>query len=254
MTTLYERLPRFLAEHGSLVLATLVETKGSAPRHVGAKMVVFPDGTVAGSLGGGALEKAVIEDALARLEARAPALLTYDLTEGGIGMKCGGKVRVYVEPVVPARRLVIFGAGHVGKALAAIAVRTGFAVEVVDDRADALDPASYAEGIRLLKTDAAFEEGYTPPGPADFAVVLTRDFDTDADITGRLAGACAYLGVMGSAAKWRHIRKNLAERGTPEDLVAKVHCPVGLDIGADTPEEIAVSILAELLSVRAKAR
>jgi len=254
MREFYERLPALLARHGTFAIATVVQVAGSSPRDEGAKMVVLPDGAILGTLGGGSLEAGVIQDAQECLRSQTPALKGYDLTESGLGMKCGGRVQVYIEPVCPARRLVIFGGGHVGKAVARLAHETGFATEVVDDRPEHLAPAAYPEGVRLTKIGADFREGYEAPGARDFAVVVTRQADLDADLAGRCAGTCAYTGVMGSLKKRAFIRRRLSDAGVPEEVIAKIHCPMGLDIGSDTPVEIAFSVLAELIALRASLR
>ncbi len=254
MKSFYERLTELFSEHGSLVIATLVEVSGSSPRNVGAKMVIFPGGTIEGTIGGGALEKKVVEDALVSLKKRVPASVVYDLTDDGIGMKCGGRLRVYFEPVTPSRRFVIFGGGHVGQAVAKLAAGAGFAVELVDDRKSEKNPSPVPGGITLIQTDASYAEGYEPPGRQDMAIVLTRNHRLDTDLAGRFAGRCAYLGVMGSKTKWGFIKKTLIGRGLSEEVLAGVRCPIGLEIGADTPEEIAVSIVAEAIAVRAKTR
>lgn len=254
MREFYERLPALLERHGSLVLATVVEVAGSSPRDEGAKMVVLPDGALVGTLGGGSLESQVLADALECLRSQTSALKSYDLSESGLGMKCGGRVQVFLEPVCPARRLVIFGGGHVGKAIARLAVEAGFATEVVDDRPEHLDPSAYPARVRLIKTDAGFREGYDALRALDFAVVVTREADLDADLAGRCAGTCAYAGVMGSLRKLAFIKKRLSSAGVPQETIEKIRCPMGLDIGSDTPMEIAFSVMAELIALRASLR
>lgn len=254
MREFHERLPGLLARHKTLAIATVVQVTGSSPRDEGAKMVVLADGTIVGTLGGGSLEADVIQDALTCLRLGASALKGYDLTESGLGMKCGGKIQVYIEPVCPARRLVIFGGGHVGKAVARLAVETGFAAEVIDDRPEHLAAADYPEGVRLTKTDASFRDGFERPGSQDFSVIVTREANLDADLAGRCAAVCAYTGVMGSTKKLAFIKKRLGDAGVPEEVIARIRCPMGLDIASDTPEEIAVSVIAELIALRASLR
>lgn len=254
MREFYDRLPALLARHGTFAIATVVQVAGSSPRDEGAKMVVLQSGSIIGTLGGGSLEASVIQDALECLRSRTPALNGYDLTESGLAMKCGGRVQVYIEPVCPARRLVIFGGGHVGKAIARLALEAGFATEVVDDRPEHLAPAAYPEGVRLMKTDAAFREGYAPLGESDYAAVVTRDANLDADLAGRCAPICAFTGVMGSLTKRAFIQRRLSDAGVPREVIAKIHCPMGLDIGSDTPVEIAFSVIAQLIALRASLR
>ncbi len=254
MREFYERVAQLLRDRAPFVIATIVKVHGSSPRDLGAKMLVLADGSVEGTLGGGKLEAAVVRDARASLARGAPALESYSLSDEGLGMKCGGAVDLYFEPVVPAARLVIFGGGHVGRAIARLAPSAGFAVEVVEDRAEHLDSAGTPTGVRLVATDGAFRGGYAPLASGDYAVIVTRDAGTDADLAGRHAATCAYVGVMGSLAKRSFMKRTLLARGVPEDVFERIRCPIGMDIGADTPEEIAVSVLAELIAVRARRR
>ena len=254
MRHFYDRIPGLLREHAAFAIATIVKVEGSSPRDSGAKIIVFPDGRIEGTLGGGKLEAQVIRDALECLERRAPALKSYWLSEDGLGMKCGGTVEVYLEAVQPSERLVVFGGGHVGRAIARLAPAMGFAVEIVDDRPEHLDPAGIPPGVPLVRTDAAFREGYRPLSAEDYAVVVTRDAAVDADIAGRHAAACAYVGVMGSRSKRAYMRRILEGQGIPGEVFERIRCPMGTDIGADTPEEIAVSVLGELIGVRASRR
>jgi xanthine dehydrogenase accessory factor len=124
----------------------------------------------------------------------------------------------------------------------------------VDDRPEHLAAEGLPEGVRLVATDSGFREGYEPPGPGDYVVIVTRDAATDAEIAGRHAARCAYVGVMGSRAKRAFLERTLAARGiAPEDF-ARIRCPMGVDIGSDTPDEIAVSVVAELIAARAAGR
>lgn len=254
MREFYEEIRQLIEKHAAFVVATIVKVSGSSPRDVGAKMVVFPDGTVQGTLGGGKLEAQVIQDAKECLRRRAPALSSYALSAEGLGMKCGGAVEVYFEPVNPPARLVIFGGGHVGRAIARLAPSAGFAVEVVDDRPEHLDASAFPSTVGLVATDALFREGYRPLSSEDFAVVVTRDAGTDADLAGRHAATCAYVGVMGSQTKRAYMKRILASGGIREEDFERIRCPMGVDIGADTPDEIAVSVLAEMIAVRGARR
>ncbi len=254
MRDFYERVSRLLEEHASFVIATLVKVAGSSPRDAGAKLIVFEDGRVEGTLGGGKLEARVIQDANACLEQGVAALHSYALSEEGLGMKCGGRVEVYMEALRPQERLVIFGGGHVGRAIARLAPSSGFAAEIVDDRPEQLTEADVPSHVPAIVTDASFREGYRLLSPGDFVVVVTRDASTDAELAGRHAGQCAYVGVMGSRAKRMFLKRTLASRGLPDEIFERIRCPMGVDIGADTPDEIAVSVLAEMIGIRAARR
>lgn len=250
MKEFYRALAEILERHGSCAIATVVCVEGSCPRDAGAKMVILPDGAANGTLGGGKLESEVAKDALESLRTRRAALKRYNLSEEDLGMKCGGVAEVYIEPVVPRSRLVIFGGGHVGKAIAKVALAAGLTPEVVDDREEHLRPEDYPTGAILIRTDDSFAEGFEPPGPADCVLVVTREAATDASLAGRYSGLCAYTGVMGSKTKLGFIRKTLKTRGVADEALDRIRCPMGLDIGADTPEEIALSVLAEIVALR----
>ncbi len=254
MRKFFLRLAELLETHPSLVVATVVRVAGSCPRDVGARLIVFADGGTEDTLGGGALEARAVEDALGFLSRRTPGLARYRLSGDDLGMKCGGEAELYFDPVFPEDRLVIFGGGHVGRALAREAAGVGFAVEVVDDRGDALQPSDYPPGTALVATDAAFATGFEPPGPTDFVAILTRNAETDGELAGRYGADCAYVGVMGSAAKMAFIRKTLRDRGVTDDAIDRIHCPMGVEIGSDTPAEVAVSMVADLIRVRAARR
>ncbi len=229
-------------------MATVVRASGSTPQQPGARMVLFPDGRTEGTVGGGAIEKAVV-DALAQCIADGkPLLLARDLTRD-LGMCCGGQMEVFVEPVEGTQRLFLFGAGHVARPTAAIARSLGFEVTVVDDRDDLNTEARFPGCRRVLAepAEAAAELGLTE---RDFVLIVTHDHRLDEEAL----CACArrphrYVGLIGSRRKILRILQRIeARRGLPP--LDRVYAPVGLDIGAVSPEEIAVSICAELVALR----
>ena len=254
MKAFYDSLFELLENHAALAVATIVKVSGSSPRNTGSKMVVLPDGSIRGTIGGGSLEAQVVRDALDCLKRRAPTMKAYSLSDSAMGMKCGGNVTVFLEPVSPADRLVVFGGGHVGKAIARLAPSAGFAVEVVDDRLEHLEAGAFPPGTELIQTDADYTGGFSPVGEGDFIAVVTRQHETDAELAGRFAGKCLYLGVMGSKTKAAFIKKRLQSRGLGARALKHIRCPMGLDIGADSPEEIAISAVAEMMAVRAARR
>jgi xanthine dehydrogenase accessory factor len=241
----------------SCVLATIVRATGSTPRTVGARMLVRSDGTAAGTIGGGAFEAMIAADArelLAR-DAPAPEIRRYTFTETGedaLGMACGGTAEVLLERAGPGARLIVFGAGHVGMALARLAARVGFAPEIVDDRESFCDAAA-ASGIgRVHRCDARYERGVPTLDPSCFVAVVTRCHASDRLALRRVVGQpLRYLGLIGSRRKKAVIFRELREEdGVAAEALEPVRCPIGLPIGGETPEEIAVSIVAELLAVR----
>ena len=239
------------------VLATIVRASGSTPRTMGARMVVRADGSSFGTIGGGAFEAMVAGDArelLAQADP-APELKRYTFTEQGedaLGMACGGTAEVLLEAAGSGARLIVFGAGHVGMALARLATTVGFAPEFVDDRPGFCDAARDAAVGPVWNCDSAFVEGVPPLDAGCYVAVVTRCHRTDRLALKHVLGRpLRYVGLIGSRRKKAVIFAELAEQdGVPEPELARVRCPIGLPIGGETPEEIAVSIVAELLHVR----
>ena len=239
------------------VLATVVRASGSTPRTVGARMVVRADGSMFGTIGGGAFEAVVAGDAKALLEKADPhpEVKRYTFTEHGedaLGMACGGTAEVLLEAAGAGARLVIFGAGHVGCALAKLSATVGFAPELVDDRRDFCEAARQASLGRVWNCDASYVDGVPPLDPGCYVAVVTRCHRTDRLALKRVLGQpLRYVGLIGSRRKKAVIFGELAgEDGVSLDELERVRCPIGLPLGGETPEEIAVSIVAELLTVR----
>ncbi len=239
------------------VLATVVRASGSTPRGVGAKMAVRDDGTIVGTIGGGAFEAMVIRDSLALLAASdaAPAVKRYAFTEQGddaLGMACGGTAEVLLDPTGVGERLVVFGAGHVGIALGRLAASVGFRTQIVDDRPDACDAARAARAGEVVPCDAEYERGVPELDPFCYVAVVTRCHRTDRLALRRCLGRpLRYVGLIGSRRKKAVIYRQLREEdGAAESDLERIRCPIGLPLGGDTPEEIAVSIVAELLRER----
>jgi xanthine dehydrogenase accessory factor len=239
------------------VLATVVRASGSTPRGQGAKMLVRADGTTVGTIGGGAFEAMVGEDARDLLGGASPAplLKRYTFTETGedaLGMACGGTAEVLLEPSGPSERLIIFGAGHVGLALAKLAAGVGFEPELVDDRTEACAAAREAGCGRVHLCDVEYESGLPAVDARCYVAVVTRCHRTDRLALRRvLHERLRYLGLIGSRRKKAVIFRQLQdEDGATEADLERIRCPIGLPVGGDTPEEIAVSIVAELLQVR----
>jgi len=239
------------------VFAVVVRASGSTPRAVGAKMLVRSDGTTVGTVGGGAFEAMVTQDALDLLasSAPAPAVKRYTFTEHGedaLGMACGGTAEVLLDPSGAGERLVIFGAGHVGLALARLAATVGFRPQIVDDRPAACEAAREAGIGEVFCCDSRYEDGVPPVEAATWVAVVTRCHQTDRLALRRALGTDArYVGLIGSRRKKAVIFQQLRdEDGVSDGQMARVRCPIGLPLGGDTPEEIAVSIVAQLLQER----
>jgi xanthine dehydrogenase accessory factor len=232
-------------------LVTIVATTGSTPQRVGAKMLVFGDGRTVGTIGGGCYENDAFWKAREAITSRRPQLVKYELSDDFAqesGLICGGQMEVYIEPVEPSPELYVIGAGHVGYHLARLAHEVGFLIHVVDDREKFANRERFPEVV-AEDIPAWVERSSLPPHA--YVVVVTRGHNNDLDALRALAPRdLRYLGLIGSRAKVARIYDALTDEGMPADLLRRVHAPIGLDIGAVTPQEIAVSILAELIAVK----
>jgi xanthine dehydrogenase accessory factor len=242
-------------EHGEQVaLVTIVASTGSTPQRVGAKMLVYADGRTVGTIGGGCYENDAFWKARESITARRPLNVKYELNDDiaeETGLVCGGQMEVFIEPVESAPEVYIFGAGHVGACLARMAHDTGFKVHVIDDREKFASADRFAPGTDVVVDDIpTWLQANVLPANA-YAVVVTRGHKHDIDALRALAPSnLRYVGLIGSRAKVKRIYDALRGEGIPPDALQRVHAPIGLDIGAITPQEIAVSILAELIAVK----
>ena len=235
-------------------LVTIVSSNGSTPQRVGAKMLVFPD-RIVGTVGGGCYENDAIVKARQVLATRKPCTVRYDLNDDfaeETGLVCGGQMEVFIEPIEAAPAVYIFGAGHVGFYVGRMANEAGFAVHVVDDRAAFANAERFPDAASIVVDDIPTWLARTELPPTSYAVVVTRGHRNDLDALRQLAPReLRYMGLIGSRAKVARLYDALLTENTvtPEHL-ARIHAPIGLDIGAVTPQEIAVSITAELIAVR----
>ena len=235
-------------------LVTIVSTTGSTPQRVGAKMLVFPDGRLVGTIGGGCYENDAFWKAREAINTRKPQLLHYELDDDfaqETGLICGGQMSVYIEPIEPSPELYVIGAGHVGYHLATMAQEVGFQVHVVDDREKFASRERFPNATEVVTEDIpAWLERTALPSHA-YVVIVTRGHNNDLDALRALAPReLRYLGLIGSRAKVARISDQLLSEGMPPEVLKQVHAPIGLDIGAVTPQEIAVSILSELIAVK----
>jgi len=233
-------------------LAVITRTQGSVPRQAGSKMLVWPDGTIVGTVGGGEMESLVIAEAQDAIRSGQSRVVSYnlnDLASGDPGI-CGGTVEVFVELLAPPPTVLVVGCGHVGKAVAELAKWLEFRVVVTDDR------PGYATEEQIPGMDA-----YIRVPPSELAeqvdinrhtcvVAVTRGLAVDERlIPALLATDAPYIGLIGSRRRWALTVESLAERGVSRDDLARVHAPIGLELGAETPKEIAISIMAEVIMV-----
>jgi xanthine dehydrogenase accessory factor len=237
-----------------VALVTVVRANGSTPQRAGAKMLVFPDGRTIGTIGGGCYENDALWKAREALLTGRSALLHYDLNDDFAqenGLVCGGQMDVHIDPLEPTPQLFIVGAGHVGWHLGKLAVEAGFRVHVVDDREKFASAERFPGAEQVIVEPIPEWLHRTELPQSAFVVVVTRGHTHDLDAMRALAARdLKYLGLIGSRAKVRRIFDLLLEERLPAECLSRVHAPIGLDIGAVTPAEIAVSIMAELIAVR----
>ena len=234
-------------------LVTVIGVQGSAPRHGGARMLVHADGRLVGTVGGGVFEHRVVEQALQAIAEGRPRRYAVHLNHD-LGMCCGGAMEAFIEPLERRERLVIHGAGHVGAATARLAHTLGFQVTVVDDREELLQAADLPDGVERIEADSRRILDRLASGPLAFHLVVTHEHARDQDLVELLLPQeLAWLGMIGSKTKVTRFLIRLRAAGVDSALFERLCAPVGLDIGAETPEEIAVSIAAELVRVRRRA-
>lgn len=231
-------------------LCIVTGAKGSTPRKAGSKMLVAEDGRTWGTIGGGCIEHTVVKEAVAMCAAKAPVMLRFDLEED-LEMSCGGSVEVYIEPIVPTYHLVIFGAGHVGAALARYATDFGFHVAFVDNREE-FAAKQEALGHQAICGDYVTEARNISSDSNTFFVVVTPKHAFDHDVTAILGKKpFAYLGMIGSTKKVAEAKRYFLDNNLlTESEIEKIDMPIGIKFNAETPEEIAVSILAKIIDVK----
>ncbi len=238
-----------------VALATVIRTTGSTPRRAGSRMLVYPDGKIVGTVGGGGMEQRVIGDAQAAINDGQSRIVTYnlnDLSEGDPGV-CGGSVELFVEPLVNRPTLVVIGCGHVGKALAELAKWLDFRVIVSDDRPEYCNAEFIPNMDGYVAVPPADVAKHIPLGPQTYVAAVTRGLTVDADMLPPLLAAnLPYLGLIGSRRRWELTVKAMEERGVTREQLARVHAPLGLELNAETPKEIAISIMAEIIMLRRK--
>ncbi len=247
-TKIWQAILDIESGNGIGALCTVIQSHGSTPRHAGSKMLVYEDGHILGSVGGGELESRVITEARLVMQEGRPRLLKYsmvDPSQGDPGV-CGGTVEVFVDPITPKPTLVIVGAGHVGKAVAHLAHWLGFYVVVSDDRPEYCTPEVIPEADRFIIGPFAELTRHLQIRSNTFFVLTTRNVEIDVPgLPAVLESPAAYIGVIGSKRRWATTRQILLDQGIKPEVLARVRSPMGLDISAETPEEIAVSIMAE---------
>ncbi len=236
----------------SCVLVILVDSRGSVPAGPGAKMVVTAEDNIIGTIGGGSMEQEAIKIARGVLAEGKPQVITFELNEEA-GYACGGQVTLYIEPVFPAPRLILAGAGHVGQAVCSLAAYVGFSVTVADDRAEFASSDLLPEADHVIACNFESLFSSLPVDIQTLIVCATRGHTHDYTVVREaLKTPSRYIGLLGSRRKRNAFFDNLRKDGFDDDALSRIHTPVGLEIGAKTPREIAVSIVSELIQIRRK--
>ncbi|MFC2065092.1 XdhC family protein [Chloroflexota bacterium] len=251
MDSIFKDIVELEKQAKSGALCTVVKTSGSTPRHSTSKMLVYPNGSIKGSVGGGELENRVIQEAITSITSKIPKLLEYSMVDperGDVG-NCGGQVMVFIEPITPAAMIVVIGAGHVGKAVVQLSKWLGFRVAVSDDRPGFCTPESVPDADLHFPCDMKQLPENLAITDQTFLILTTRGASTDIEgLPSLMQSDAAYIGVIGSKRRWHETEKQLLAQGISEADLSKIYSPIGMKINSESPEEIALSILAEILS------
>jgi xanthine dehydrogenase accessory factor len=234
-------------------LCTVVSTKGSTPRREGSKMLVYQDGHFTGTIGGGEMESRVINEALESIKAGKPRLVRYSMVdpERGDPGVCGGELRIFIDPILPQKEMVIVGGGHVGRAVARLGSWLGFRVVVCDDRTEISNLDTIPDADQVFNDPLFAIQQEIRVTPWTYFILTTRSVEIDVVILPEiLKREASYVGVIGSKRRWSTTRNKLIELGVAKEEIEKIHSPIGLNINAETPEEIAVSIMAQVIMLK----
>jgi xanthine dehydrogenase accessory factor len=252
MKSIYQALAEVERDNQLAALCTVVRSQGSTPRRATSKMLVYPDGSFLGTVGGGEMESRVLAEAMQSMQDGKARLVEYNMSDPSQGDPgvCGGQMEIFVEPILPQPTLVLVGAGHVGKAVAHLAGWLGFRVVVSDDRPEFCTPEAVPGADAYYPLPLAELTSHLAVDRWTYFVLTTRSVDIDVPgLPLLLASPAAYIGVIGSRRRWATTRQQLLAKGIPEADLERVRSPMGLDLHAETPEEIAVSIMAEIIQV-----
>lgn len=256
MANFYEEVLKMISQGQKGATATIINTMGSTPREVGAKMLIRENGSIWGTIGGGCLEAEVWQEAKKVMEEEKPRIVHFDLTgkeAEELGMICGGVMDIYIEPVIPQPQVYIFGGGHISLYLSKFSSLVGFQVTVIDDRPQFANKERFPEAEEVLAEEFSSAFNKLKINQASYVVVVTRGHIYDQEVLEwALHTEAIYIGMIGSRKKIQTIYKNLQEKGLSLESLQRVHAPIGLDIGALTPKEIAVAIVAEMIAIRRK--
>jgi len=253
MLEIYQELVKVIAKGERAVLATIISSQGSTPRKAGAKMLIKEDGTFVGTVGGGGTEHQLRSKVTEVMKSGQPQIVHFDLSgrDGALQMICGGQMDVFLEPILPPETLYLFGAGHTSQSTATIGKMLGFRVVVIDPRPEYNNSERFPEADSLIveEYDSAFSKLSVDEN--SYIVIYTTGHVIDEKCLQFAAGTKAkYIGMIGSKKKAKEVKERLIQKGVEPQQLDRSHSPIGLEISAETPDEIAISILAEVISVR----
>jgi xanthine dehydrogenase accessory factor len=255
-TSIYNEIQSSLMKGERIAIASVVKTVGAAPCGICTKMVVRADGTTYGSFSGPNIDRRVAHEALQAIKEGHTYVTHFhmDADQGEAVGSCGATLEVFIEILRPEPRLILAGAGYVSQALSRLATQLDFRIVVVDDRRDLADPIVFGDKVQLEFGDIPQTIRELEPDEATWIVIVTRGHHLDKDaLRAALETNARYIGMIGSPSKVKHIFKDLLKEGFTRSQLAQVHAPIGLDLGAETPDEIALSIAAEMVMMRKKA-
>jgi xanthine dehydrogenase accessory factor len=254
MINIYDQLNQLRDKNIPSALVTVIATKGSTPRDTGAKMIVCGDGKVYGTIGGSVVEAMVIEEAQECLKTNTPKKVWHDLDDQekkDTGMICGGKMEFFIEPVNVTSQLYIFGGGHVALPLARFASMIGFSYSIVEDRPEFAIAERFPDARELILAIPNEIEEKVELLETDYVAIVTRSHELDYQALKKVLNhSVKYIGLIASKVKKKQVFEQLRKEGYSDEIISQIHSPIGLDINAQTPEEIAISIIAELIQVK----
>jgi xanthine dehydrogenase accessory factor len=258
MKNIFEKVLEVQTCHKASALVTVIKTEGSTPRNAGSKMIVLANGEIIGSVGGASVEALVVDKAKECIKSGKCLIDSHNLNDPlnkDTGMICDGMMEFFIEPLSTQNHLFIFGAGHVGLALARLACQVGFEYTVIDDREEFANRDRFPDAGEIVVNNMGKYADELECHPSDFIAIMTRGHMNDYEvIKGIIQKPYRYLGMIGSISKRNEIYSRLRETGITDDLLKEVHSPIGLNIHGETPEEIAVSIVAEMIKVKNEAK
>lgn len=255
---IFEEISKLKRQGRRAALATIVNVRGSVPSVAAAKMLVLEDGSILGTVGGGCVEGDVRRGAQEVMRDEKPRTFTFNLDQtpdDDTGLVCGGSLQVFVEPILPAPPLYVFGGGHVGLAICKVASLAGFDVTIVDDREAFANRERFPEAHAVVCGEWDAELAEIAPPESAFLAIVTRGHRHDMRVLRwAIETPARYIGMIGSGRKVLAVFDQLAAEGSARQQLERVYAPIGLEIGAVTPEEIAVSVVAEMIAIRRRSK